>query len=32
MLALEGKIVIMQRGECVDPTAPWRGPIRLAIA
>ncbi|MDX1883378.1 DUF3253 domain-containing protein [Mycolicibacterium sp. 120270] len=28
-LAREGKVVITQKGEPVDPDADWRGPIRI---
>ncbi len=29
LLAVEGRIEITQAGEAIDPTAPWRGPVRL---
>ncbi|GFG52501.1 S-adenosylmethionine tRNA ribosyltransferase [Mycolicibacterium agri] len=31
-LAREGKVVITQGGEAVDPDVEWRGPIRISIS
>jgi len=28
-LALQGRVSIMQRGQCLDATLPWRGAIRI---
>jgi hypothetical protein len=30
-LAAEGQVVVTQRGEALDPTEPWKGPIRLRL-
>jgi hypothetical protein len=30
-LARAGEVVVTQRGEALDPDAPWRGPIRIGM-